>query len=251
MPDDQFAATTLANSVFLMSPWKPLIAIAVFAGWAWLISSVYDKDAARWFFKRRRWNLFHLVMGGVALGTLALPFPFFVTYPIMIAVLGFDLLVYFVLRNGDDRVPAHEKWSLDTEKWKAAREAKKLAKDAKGITYTFEGPEGRLLSPEEGTSEYTVRLAAEGVLNSTVEKRGSQLDIAPHKQGVYGASCVVDGLRTPLEQIPTQQAISIIDFFKGAAGLNIEDRRRKLRGCLLYTSPSPRDRTRSRMPSSA
>ena len=26
---------------------------------------------------------------------------------------------------------------------------------------------------------------------------------------------------------------------------------RYLRGCLLYTSPSPRDRTRSRMPSSA
>ena len=26
---------------------------------------------------------------------------------------------------------------------------------------------------------------------------------------------------------------------------------RQLRGCLLYTSPSPRDRTRSRMPSSA
>ena len=26
---------------------------------------------------------------------------------------------------------------------------------------------------------------------------------------------------------------------------------RKVRGCLLYTSPSPRDRTRSRMPSSA
>ena len=25
----------------------------------------------------------------------------------------------------------------------------------------------------------------------------------------------------------------------------------KVRGCLLYTSPSPRDRTRSRMPSSA
>ena len=26
---------------------------------------------------------------------------------------------------------------------------------------------------------------------------------------------------------------------------------RKIQGCLLYTSPSPRDRTRSRMPSSA
>ena len=29
------------------------------------------------------------------------------------------------------------------------------------------------------------------------------------------------------------------------------DSRRKEEGCLLYTSPSPRDRTRSRMPSSA
>ena len=34
------------------------------------------------------------------------------------------------------------------------------------------------------------------------------------------------------------------NYFHSAGGLN-------LRGCLLYTSPSPRDRTRSRMPSSA
>ena len=33
-------------------------------------------------------------------------------------------------------------------------------------------------------------------------------------------------------------------------GLNIEELA-KIEGCLLYTSPSPRDRTRSRMPSSA
>ena len=32
---------------------------------------------------------------------------------------------------------------------------------------------------------------------------------------------------------------------------DIENRIIELRGCLLYTSPSPRDRTRSRMPSSA
>ena len=32
---------------------------------------------------------------------------------------------------------------------------------------------------------------------------------------------------------------------------NPEDFLRTLAGCLLYTSPSPRDRTRSRMPSSA
>ena len=32
---------------------------------------------------------------------------------------------------------------------------------------------------------------------------------------------------------------------------NIENANKKIRACLLYTSPSPRDRTRSRMPSSA
>ena len=37
-----------------------------------------------------------------------------------------------------------------------------------------------------------------------------------------------------------------IDFFQGDAQYLIE-----ARACLLYTSPSPRDRTRSRMPSSA
>ena len=34
-------------------------------------------------------------------------------------------------------------------------------------------------------------------------------------------------------------------------GIMPEDCRDQLRSCLLYTSPSPRDRTRSRMPSSA
>ena len=34
-------------------------------------------------------------------------------------------------------------------------------------------------------------------------------------------------------------------------GTQLEDLKNQLKPCLLYTSPSPRDRTRSRMPSSA
>ena len=41
-------------------------------------------------------------------------------------------------------------------------------------------------------------------------------------------------------------------FLHERTGLNGKPFRMiKFRGCLLYTSPSPRDRTRSRMPSSA
>ena len=42
----------------------------------------------------------------------------------------------------------------------------------------------------------------------------------------------------------TDQQIAILDAFKQADQVLMQ-------GCLLYTSPSPRDRTRSRMPSSA
>ena len=38
---------------------------------------------------------------------------------------------------------------------------------------------------------------------------------------------------------------------QGEAGKKVYARFVKGKGCLLYTSPSPRDRTRSRMPSSA
>ena len=41
----------------------------------------------------------------------------------------------------------------------------------------------------------------------------------------------------------------ITAIMKGLGELNPEER--KSHACLLYTSPSPRDRTRSRMPSSA
>ena len=41
------------------------------------------------------------------------------------------------------------------------------------------------------------------------------------------------------------------DWMTMAAGMEIKARTGKPLVCLLYTSPSPRDRTRSRMPSSA
>ena len=45
------------------------------------------------------------------------------------------------------------------------------------------------------------------------------------------------------------RAFEVIDFEALAAGVDPEEA--KTTSCLLYTSPSPRDRTRSRMPSSA
>ncbi len=226
---------TLAAGLFLVSFWKPVLVVIAITAWAWVISSIYDKDAARWYFKRQAWNVGHLFAGIVAVGVvLAVPLSFFITFPLMILVLAIDLGVYAFLRNRDSRVPEKHRWSLDFEKMAAAKAAKKSSKNAKGITMSFESPSGRIPSPEVETPQYEIRVAAESLLKATIELRGSQLDITPIRKDAYGATCLVDGLRTPIEQIPAQQAVAIIDFFKVAAGLDTEDRRRKLTGTMKF-----------------
>ena len=63
----------------------------------------------------------------------------------------------------------------------------------------------------------------------------------------------LDGVCMPLVKDPLTRTLRA-DYVEAAAGM--QNRFSVLtngehEGCLLYTSPSPRDRTRSRMPSSA
>ncbi|MFG0292865.1 MAG: ATPase, T2SS/T4P/T4SS family [Phycisphaerales bacterium JB050] len=227
--------STLAAGLILVSWWKPVLVVATVAAWAWVIATVYDKDAARWYFKRQAWNVAHMfaAIGAIAV-VLVAPLSFFITFPIMIVILVADLGIYAFLRNRDSRVPAKHRWSMDFKKMAEKRAAKKSSKTAKGVMMAFESPTGVVPSPEPETPQYAVRVAAESLLNATIELRGSQLDITPIRKDAYGATCLVDGLRTPIEQIPAQQAVAIIDFFKVAAGLDTEDRRRKLSGTMKF-----------------
>ena len=45
--------------------------------------------------------------------------------------------------------------------------------------------------------------------------------------------------------------VSRVSFGFGSGGGDLPSSQKELFGCLLYTSPSPRDRQKSRMPSSA
>ena len=52
------------------------------------------------------------------------------------------------------------------------------------------------------------------------------------------------------EQIKDAQSVVVVDY-RGLTVAEDTQLRKQLRDCLLYTSPSPRDRSLSRMPSSA
>jgi type II secretory ATPase GspE/PulE/Tfp pilus assembly ATPase PilB-like protein len=230
--------TTLGEGgLFLVSFWKPLILFVPIVGWLWVISRVYDKHAARFFLPRTLWNLIHMIVGCVAFaGALAIPMQgegaFWIGLAVMIVLLAADLFAYAFVANKDERVPEehHVKFSQLFEGMAEARAAKAAAKRQGKVELVVRGADKQALPvPEKDTPEFELRVASESLILRGLEIRASQLDVGPTgKDSAYAASYLVDGVRQPGETIPGPNAIKIIDFWKGAAKLDVADRRRKL-----------------------
>jgi len=245
------APLALGEAMWLVSWWKPILMLAPLLGWAWVVSTVYDKDAARWYFKRSAWNIAHIAAGTLAVAVvLFMPavvdssLVFWISWPIMLLILAIDLGVYAFLRNKDERVPESARWTLDPAKWAAARaERKKRGSRHLASSLIFKGPGGELAVPAKDTPEFETRVTAEGLIQRAFDARASQLDILPAKEGVYAVTILVDGVRQALEQMPTAKANQVMDVFKAAAGLDLADRRRKLVETIKIGPPNGTMRT--------
>lgn len=220
-----------AAPLMLLSPWKPFLVLLPLLAWAYVVSSIYDKDAKRWYFKHRLWNTAHVGAATVGLAIVLLaPVTFWVTWPVMLGILAADLAAYFVYHNRHSQVPESQKWTLDFSKLAESRAQRKKASKAASTTLVFQGPGGALPVPEKETADYDVRVAAEELIKKMLDARASQMDIFPVKEGMYGATALVDGMRHAIEQLPPAKAVAVIDLYKAAAGLDIKDRRRRQRG---------------------
>jgi len=227
---------TLAEGYFLVGWWWALLVLPPIAGWAWLISTVFDKHAARFFLGREKWNLVHMLFGIAAIcAVIFMPLPgivgFLVGYACLLLLLAADIGIFVFVTNRDtERVPEAARLKLDFSKFSEARAAKKAAKHASTVALEIVGPDKTTLEPPSKESpEYQVRVSAEQIFIQGSRLGAFQMDIAPAKDG-YQVSYLVDGVRQAGEQIPPQDAIKIIDFWKSAAGLDVEDRRRRLSG---------------------
>ena len=219
-----------ANPLWLVSPWKAVLLMLPFLGWAWIVSTVYDKDAKRFYLGQKTWNIVHMVFALLALAVAFLVPIFWIGLPAATAVLAIDLAVYYIKRNADDRVPAPAKWNLSdilSPKKKGAGDDKKLAKRMQGVTLKIIGPAGAIPAPEKETPEFEVRAAAEDLVVQPLDNRGSRFEIVQASSDAFAYSYVVDGVRTKPEPIPAQKAIAMIDFWKAAAGMDVQDRRKK------------------------
>ena len=92
----------------------------------------------------------------------------------------------------------------------------------------------------------------------TARRVTARMTVAMIGSNVLGAAVVFVYLVFVIPPRPTDSAVlTLVNTVVAAGGRGGEEGDRVVveaaahRGCLLYTSPSPRDRTRSRMPSSA
>jgi type II secretory ATPase GspE/PulE/Tfp pilus assembly ATPase PilB-like protein len=219
----------LAQGVMLLSPLQPLLIFLCLAGWAWVVATIYDPDAERWYLARSQWNTVHLALATAALAAAVL-LPWVVGIPAMIALLLVSLGAYWVAHNRSDRVPAGEKWTLSLDEWKARKAARAEGRRAAGSKLTLSGPGGDVRVPPKETPEYELRMRVEEMLLDAVDKRATDLEILPAKDGVYAKVLTIDGVQTKPEPIREKEAVAAIDLLKTAAGLDVADRRRKLAG---------------------
>ena len=229
-------SATLASGFMLVSAWKPILLFAPFVAWAWFVSTVLDKHAQRFFLGQEKWALVHMLFGLAALAAVVfVPIGGFAgfgaTLLIVVALLAGDIGLFVVIANRDERVPEAARLSLDFEGMKAAREEKAKVKQLGTSELVIVGANKmKVPPPPKESPEFAVRVASEQIVDKAFGMHASQVDILPANESTYAASYLVDGVRQPGDPIARNDAVQIIDFWKSCAGLDVQDRRRKLQG---------------------
>ena len=115
-----------------------------------------------------------------------------------------------------------------------------------GHTSLHEKLEKELAEFSKKESAYVLNFGYQGIL-STIDSLLNKNDVVVYDMDAH--ACIVDGVRLHLGKRFTYKHNDISSLEKNLQrATNITN---ETGGCLLYTSTSPRDRTRSRMPSSA
>lgn len=235
---DSLSATLASTPFTLVSWWKPLIMVFTLAVWGWVVATIYDKHAARWNLPREKFNTIHLCLGTVAV-LLALLIPikgelaFWIGWALMLVILGVDLFWYPQIANKDERVPAAHRIELSAfTKMLADRKKAKGEKGAAEVRLTLRLPDKSTVpAPLQDSPELQIRLAAEDVFFKAMAARASQTELfLASKDGSYKAEMLVDGVKSAGDTLPGPVAVKVIDVWKQAAKLDLNERRKRCLG---------------------
>jgi type II secretory ATPase GspE/PulE/Tfp pilus assembly ATPase PilB-like protein len=223
-----FLAAT-ASALNLVDFVKPVLALVAIGFYLRLIGSKLEKDLRYFNFNVAAWNAGFLVSAMVGFGVMLMIPYFFAGFPAMIVIMLAPLLFYWKYRNDNVQNEA-QKFTLSSMSMgdrMAARKSRSVQKSASAVLLSRKFAE--LQVPGEEDPRRAIHLAMEDLLLPAIDARASRLEIAATAKGGT-ASQIVDGVRYKREAIATETAASVLDYLKQAAGLSIEERRKKLRG---------------------
>ncbi|MBY0114183.1 MAG: Flp pilus assembly complex ATPase component TadA [Phycisphaerales bacterium] len=234
----------LGEALTLVSWWKPLLFVPPFVAWAWIISAVLDKHAAKFYLERERWNFIHCGAGLAALAAIVFMPPvgeggslsWVVSLVAVPLILFASVGAYVASANKDERVPASGRVSLDFIKsaiGTSDKPGKKKAVKGKLGTpvLTLRRPDKSAVEvPEADSPEFELRLAAETMAIKGFDNRSSRIDLIQSAKDAYQTVFHIDGMKVPGETMPAAAGVRLIDFWKAAAKLDVNDRRKKQSG---------------------
>lgn len=230
---------TLADTLTLVSWWKPVLFLFPLLAWAWAVSTVCDKHAARFYLEREMWNYIHCAAALLAL--LAVMFmpslgeggslTWIVSFVVFSLLLASSVVAYVIVANRDERVPEGGKVSFELSKIASLTEGmgKKKVKGKAGTSVlTFRRIDKSAVEiPATDSPDFEVRLAGEAIVMKALDVRSARIEIAPSAKDAYQTVFSVDGMKVPGETMPAAAGIKLIDFWKSAAKLDVADRRKK------------------------
>ena len=230
------SAVLAETSAFVLASWwKAIIFVATFTAWAWFISTVADKHAARFYLPRERWNTVYMVTGLIALAVIVLNpltglVAFLVAWPVVVLLLAVPPFMYVQMANKDERVPEQHRLTLNFKDWMEARKEAREAKKADRLQLAIVKPDGVTMElPEEGSTEMVVRSAAERLYIEGINNRAQKIELLPAGDKGYAVAHTVDGLRSVVgDPMAPQDAMRVIAFWQTAAGLEAGERRRQV-----------------------
>jgi type II secretory ATPase GspE/PulE/Tfp pilus assembly ATPase PilB-like protein len=231
----------------LVSPWQPVVLLATLAAWAWVVSAVFDKHAARFNLDRERWGLIHCIFGVAAIAAAVLiPLQgivgFIVGWVAMVAILIGNMVTYSLATSKDERVPVDFRMNIAGAKKmlgvkSSAEKAKEKGPKVGKTRLTIAGADKQVLAaPIETAPEYGIRTAAEGVVIKALESRASQIDIIPAAAAAgqaaqsYQVQMMVDGVPMKGDVLDLPTTLKIVTLFKTAAKLDATEMRKKQQG---------------------
>jgi type II secretory ATPase GspE/PulE/Tfp pilus assembly ATPase PilB-like protein len=225
-----------AVSAVLLAWWKMLLIVLPFVGWAWLVATKLDKDARYFHLNFHAWNGVHLACGFAALCAALLIPIFWIGWPVQILLLAAPILAYWKLRNA--AVPEGSEFHLSGQSLSDRMTARRQARASQQALLQFANADNKPLDvPLKDDPLFAVHMVAEDLLGPAIAARAARVEVTVGPSGAV-VNQSIDGIRYKREPIATEAAIRMIDYLKGIAGLDVNDRRRRQQGEFKLRGPN-------------